>query len=110
MLKEMNTIADFVTLNVGEVVMLHGQKGVYVGKQLMKTCNCSVPNCSEFPFVARPKPDGVDGEIELLEIRSQNKPKPRQCTGASIVHSIGKNHEVYQALREQLITAGLIAG
>lgn len=107
--KKIRTMADFAGLEAGQVIMLFGREALYLGPCLVRTCGCcSVPNCSEFPHVARAKSVGVSGNIELIEIRSLEKPQARKITGISIIHPISQDHEEYLSLKRLLIAVRLI--
>lgn len=107
--KRIRTMADFARLEAGQLIMLFGREALYLGLRLVKTCGCcSVPNCFEFPHVARAKSKGISGAIEVIEVRSLEKPQSRKITGMSIIHTIIQSHEEYLPLKRLLIGARLI--
>jgi len=108
MLKEINILADFAGVDVGQIVTLGGKKALFIGNRLVKTCGCCVPNCFEFPHVVRAKTESISGEIELIEIRLLEKPRPKKITGMSIIHTIDKNHKEYVTFRNLLLAAEMM--
>lgn len=106
MAKEVSSMNDFACLEPGQVIVWNGREVLFVGNRLVKTCNCCVSNCVEFPHVIQA--EGVSGKIELVEIRSLEKPKPQKVTSVAIIHSIGDNHPEYQTFRDLLVAAKMI--
>jgi len=106
--RKINILTDFVGLDTGQIVILNGKKALFIGNLFVKTCGCCAPNWIEFPHVVRAKSEGVSGEIELIEIRSLEKPQPKKITSMSIIHDIDKNHAKYGAFKNLLVAAKMM--
>ncbi|MDD3487399.1 MAG: hypothetical protein PHF35_03425 [Candidatus Moranbacteria bacterium] len=103
------TMADFIGLEAGQIISLFGREALYLGSNWVKICGCAdTRNMQQLPQIIRARNEGVSGNLELIEIRFLEKRHPQKISGITVNHTISKDNPEYLPLKRLLINARLI--